>query len=30
MAQAPVSTTILQDYAERFVGSLAMHERGGR
>ena len=28
MAQAPVSTTILQDYAERFAGSLAMHERG--
>ena len=27
MAQAPVSTTISQDYAERFAGSLAMYER---
>ncbi len=27
MAQAPVSTTISQDFAERFAGSLAMHER---
>lgn len=26
-AQAPVSTTIDQDFAERFAGSLAMHER---
>jgi glutamate-1-semialdehyde 2,1-aminomutase len=28
MARAPVSTSIVQDYAERFAGSLAMHERG--
>jgi glutamate-1-semialdehyde 2,1-aminomutase len=27
MAQAPVTTTISQDYADRFAGSLAMHER---
>ena len=27
MAQAPVSTTIVQDFAERFAGSRAMHER---
>ncbi|MGH2614440.1 MAG: aspartate aminotransferase family protein, partial [Thermomicrobiales bacterium] len=32
MAQAPVSTTttIIQDFAERFAGSLAMHERSRR
>ncbi len=27
MAQAPVSTSITQDFADRFAGSLAMHER---
>jgi glutamate-1-semialdehyde 2,1-aminomutase len=27
MAQAPVSTTIQQEFAERFAGSRAMHER---
>src|SRR5215203_1658111 len=27
MAQAPVTTTIAQDYSERFAGSLAMYER---
>jgi glutamate-1-semialdehyde 2,1-aminomutase len=27
MAQAPVSTTIGQEFAERFAGSLAMHQR---
>ena len=27
MAQAPVMTTIAQDYTERFAGSLAMHAR---
>ena len=30
MAQAPVSTTISQDFAERFAGSLAMYERSRR
>jgi len=30
MAQAPVSTSIRQDFAERFAGSLAMYERSRR